>query len=248
MVSASSLLVAALAALVSAAPPCRPPTTPTLPKTGGSTELPAPAANLTLKKIAIGHGIQNYTCDNTTASSKATGAVAVLYDVTSLYPGQGRGRTSLSQPEWDGLPSAFLRTTPLPLNIAAGSKFGANLTDPFPSPPADLTLRGVVAAKFLGHHVFDIDGVPLFDLTAAAGLKASVNKLDGVDAPGAADKGVLGTGAVQWLRLGDSGKGLSVGLSEVYRVVTAGGNPQACAVAGAGGQSVPYAAYYWFYG
>jgi hypothetical protein len=87
----------------------------------------------------------------------------------------------------------------------------------------------------------------MFDVTTA-GLKASVTKRINLAAPNGADKGILNTGAVDWLELGDSGKGLSQGLSIVYRVVTAGGAPQPCSVAGVGLQSVPYTTYYWFYG
>lgn len=86
----------------------------------------------------------------------------------------------------------------------------------------------------------------MFDLDAS-GLKASVVKGGNVNAPQDADKGVLATGAVAWLRLTDSGKGQSKGVNLVYRVLTAGGNAEGCAVAGTGVQSVPYTAFYWFY-
>lgn len=53
-------------------------------------------------------------------------------------------------------------------------------------------------------------------------------------------------GAVDWLKLGDVGGGR--GLSEVYRVETAGGKaPGVCPREG-GMVVVQYAAVYWFYG
>ena len=55
------------------------------------------------------------------------------------------------------------------------------------------------------------------------------------------------TGAVGWLALKDSGKGVSKGVSFMYRVITAGGKPQSCSK-GEATFSVPYAAAYWFYG
>ncbi|KAK4233701.1 hypothetical protein C8A03DRAFT_38573 [Achaetomium macrosporum] len=244
MVSATSFLFAALAAVVSAAPTCNQGATPTLPQVGAGTELPAPAASLVLKKIAIGHGIQNYSCADTTANSSATGALAVLYDVTSFYP--GTKKTGISKQVWDNLPSTVLWRTEIPLNTQYGSQYGADPTNPFPA-PADLNCPGVSTVKFLGHHYFSSAGVPTFDLSAAS-LKASVKKLDSINAPSNADKGITGSGAVQWLQLGDTGSGGSQGVSLVYRVVTAGGVAQACSVAGAGVQSVPYTAYYWFYG
>jgi hypothetical protein len=87
----------------------------------------------------------------------------------------------------------------------------------------------------------------VFDLSAA-GLKAVVKKVGNVSAPAKADKGIIGTGAVAWLKLDDNEAGQSQGLTSVYRVITAGGNPQACSVAGVGVQSVPYTTYYWFFG
>ncbi|KAK4188070.1 hypothetical protein QBC35DRAFT_515061 [Podospora australis] len=243
MLSVKSLLLAALASVAYAAPACQPSATPTIPKTGGATELPVPAANLVLKKIALGHGIQNYTCANTSATGVSQGAVAVLYDVTSFYP--GTAKSGIVQKIWDEAPGLVLKLKSLPLNIKTGSKYGADPAKPFPK-PEDLKVAGFPVAKFLGHHYFDAAGTPMFDLNAV-GLQASVTKLLGVDAPAKADKGPLNTGAVAWLQLGDSGKGLSKGLSQVYRVITAGGAAQSCAVAGAGVHSVPYTTYYWFY-
>ena len=87
----------------------------------------------------------------------------------------------------------------------------------------------------------------MFDLSPS-GMAASVLKVGSVSAPEGADKGVLDTGAVAWLRLTESGKGLSKGVNLVYRVMTAGGNGEACGTEGVGEtQSVPYAALYWFY-
>lgn len=69
-------------------------------------------------------------------------------------------------------------------------------------------------------------------------------KLDDVAAPTGASAGPSGSGAVAWLKLGD--KGGSAGITEVYRVVTAGGNPGACKKVGT--FSVEYATEYWMYG
>ncbi|RYC78771.1 hypothetical protein BFJ63_vAg18356, partial [Fusarium oxysporum f. sp. narcissi] len=63
--------------------------TPVLPSNGGGSELPEPSEDVSLKHIALGFGIQNYTCADTAASPTPVGALAVLYDVTHLYPGQG---------------------------------------------------------------------------------------------------------------------------------------------------------------
>lgn len=211
-------------------------------------ELADPPAGLVLKKIALGYGIQNYTCADNAATTNAVaiGAVAVLYDVTAFHP--GTAKTGLLKAIWDKLPETALRLAPFPLNKLPGSAYNADPIKPFPAPPKDMTLLpgGPTLIKFLGHHYFDGTGTPMFDLSAV-GLKASVVKKDAVDAPKDAYKGPLGTGAVAWLQLVESGKGLSQGLSEVYRVITAGGAAKACSVAGKGLQSVPYTTYYFFY-
>ncbi|KAL2118652.1 hypothetical protein VTJ04DRAFT_8312 [Mycothermus thermophilus] len=240
----TSIIIAALAAVASAAPRCKAPSTRFLPK-AGETELPPPAANLKLKKIALGHGIQNYTCASPEADPVATGALAVLFDVTPFFP--GTRRTGISQQAWDDLPSVVLHSQPYPLLALNGSQFGADPAQPFPA-PVDLPVEEASSdAKFVGHHFFSAAGVPVFDLFPAS-LKAAVKKEAAVPAPVDADRGPLDTGAVAWLKLVDNGNGESKGLQNVFRVITAGGNPQACDIVGEGTQSVPYATYYWFYG
>lgn len=60
-------------------------TTPTLPLSGDATELPAaPPAGQSLVVIALGRGVQNYTCVDTTSTPVALGAVATLFDGTAL--------------------------------------------------------------------------------------------------------------------------------------------------------------------
>ncbi|KAL0476000.1 hypothetical protein QR685DRAFT_541215 [Neurospora intermedia] len=245
MVSTTSLLLAAFATIAYAAPtkgPCKS-LTPTLPSTGGDNlQGPSPAARL--KKIALGHGIQNYTCSASDATPSATGALAVLYDATTVYP--GLSKTALSTDAFNSLPHLLLWDRPVPLNRPSNSSYSADTTSPF---PAHNDLKGLAdypSFKYAGHHFFDSTGTPMFDLDAS-GLKASVVKGGNVNAPQDADKGVLATGAVAWLRLTDSGKGQSKGVNLVYRVLTAGGNAEGCAVAGTGVQSVPYTAFYWFY-
>lgn len=185
----------------------------------------------------------------------------MLYDITALY----------SNPAFANISSSTLWTQALPLNLvdqaAAAEPTAANLPEtayqadaanPFPATPATLSLvvagQQTYTAPFLGRHFFDAAGAPTFDLSAAApaALYFAGAKTGDVKAPAGADAGLLATGAVDWLQLGDNGLGKSVGVSSVYRVVTAGGVAQACSVSGAtpAGQvfSVPYAAQYWFYG
>ena len=215
---------------------------------------------LKLLKIAVGHGLQNYTCSAGAVNASSAGALAVLYDVTRLYPGSGPG--SMKQADWDRMATTVLFGQNIPLNLqnpsaappgspttpnkAAESGYGAVEAAPFIA-PAPLNVQGLPPIPFLGHHYFDISNIPTFDLPTAS-LRASVGKTDDIKAPTNAEKGILGTAAVDWLRLNDNGKGLGKGVQSVYRVITAGGASLPCADVGAAKGSVPYAAFYWFYG
>lgn len=214
---------------------------PTLPTLPGTSQLPAPTG--ALKYVAVGHGIQNYTCTAATGAGTSAGALAVLYDITPLFPGSGA--SAVDQATWDALSVDILHKLPLPLNLA--SPTGAEATaDPFPA-PADVTV-GSTALKFLAHHYFDAGLNPTFALTASPGNELFVGKKNvGINAPSTADAGLdPATGAVAWLQLGQQPAAVSKGVSLVYRVVTAGGNSPQCTEVGQK-FSVPYGAQYWFY-
>ncbi|KAF9880632.1 malate dehydrogenase [Colletotrichum karsti] len=220
------------------------PTNPTLPTNGNGVELPAPAENLVLKHIALGHGIQNYTCTSTNATAltaTATGALAALYDATPLYPNAGPGALP-GVDAFNALTTNAVWGSKLPLVPDGVSKFGASASAPFPNPGQALELPNIKALPFLGVHFFDAKGVPTFKVGDDV---FSGGKLNGTKAPAAADVGPEKTGAVDWLLLGD--KGASKGITTIYRVVTAGGVAHACTTPGAS-DSVPYATYYWMYG
>jgi len=97
----------------------------------------------------------------------------------------------------------------------------------------------------LGHHYFNGAGQPTFDLGSTGFLTAK--KTGNIPAPAGACPGAggQGFGAVDWLRLVDAGG--SRGLSEVYRVVTAGGKAPPTCPFPSGSIEVQYAALYWFY-
>lgn len=205
-----------------------------------ATELPAPPQGVALKHIALGFGIQNYTCADAATTPAAQGALAVLYDVTHLYPGQGLG--SLPKDKWASLPSDVLNTGKVPLNLNENG-VGASLTEPFPK-KSSIKVAGMrKELPYLGHHFFNAAGVPTFDLDSANQLLLC-KKLDGIKAPASAPAGPEGTGAVDWLYLGDAGG--SIGVSYVYRVMTAGGASHGCKAKGT--DSTSYTTLYWFYG
>ncbi|WYZ41279.1 hypothetical protein EsH8_V_000174 [Colletotrichum jinshuiense] len=244
-----TFILLASVALASAAPAKRQAgcAKPTLPVNGNGVELPAPPADVVLKYIALGHGIQNYTCATSNATGQAvlapsaTGALAGLYDARPLYPNSGSGSLP-SVDAFNGLTSSAVWGSPLPLTPDGTTRFGASATAPFPA-PADLVLANMPPLKQLGVHFFDDTGVPTFKLGEQDLFKGA--KLNGTKAPASADAGPEKTGTVDWLLLGD--KGTSKGLTFAYRVVTAGGVGHPCTQVGTP-DSVPYAAFYWFYG
>ncbi|KAF7544397.1 hypothetical protein G7Z17_g9993 [Cylindrodendrum hubeiense] len=232
---ANSLLFLASATLALASPCVR--SSPVLPVNGGAKELATPPSNLTLKHIALGFGIQNYTCASAGATATATGALAMLYDIAHLYPGQSR--IALDNADWLTLTADALDSQAVPLNLKTDGEPGADPVNPFTASTA-LTVNGL-DLPFLGHHYFNAAGVPTFDLGSQIFFGT---KLDSVAAPSSAYSGPDGTGAVAWLQLGDTGA--SVGISYVYRVLTAGGNAHTCTEAG--NDSTSYTAQYWYYG
>jgi len=111
-----------------------------------------------------------------------------------------------------------------------------------------MTPSNIYGIDVLGQHFFTAGGSPEFDLTGVS-ARLVAKKLNSVSPPAGACPGPGNAGAVSWLELGDNGAGLSFGgISYVYRVETAGGNPPATCSGQTGLITVPYSAEYWFYG
>ncbi|KAJ4146896.1 hypothetical protein LMH87_001455 [Akanthomyces muscarius] len=254
MLSKIVILLASAASAVAAPLPCASPQahfqTPTVPASGGPKELTNPPDGLKLLHIALGFGIQNYTCSAVGAKPLATGALAILYDALPFYPKQGP--RSLSADKFMALPGDVLAHHQLPLNMDSSAQGrvdpahpGASPTEPFPA-PAPLSVDAIDGPlEYIGHHFFTSQGVPEFVLDNGT-IHLTAKKDEAVDAPSSASTGPDGTGAVAWLKLRATSD--AVGPAKlVYRVVTAGGNSHGCAKA-AGDDSTSYTATYWFYG
>ncbi|KAL7796004.1 hypothetical protein V8C37DRAFT_17776 [Trichoderma ceciliae] len=252
---AQSLFVLASAALALGSPTAKTETScrasmpdPPLPTTGGAAELPPVPKGLELKVIALGLGIQNYTCASVGADAVSTGALAMFYDISLLYPESGPN--SLTIEKFNQLPAFALNNHAIPLrfNDSTAGRVdpdapGASRTRPFTrAAPLDLGDNGKL--PFLGHHFFNTDGAPTFVLSRGS-INVVAAKKASVPAPGTSDPGPMGTGAVAWLALDANSN--SRGATLVYRVETAGGNPHGCSKS-AGQDSTSYAAQYWFYG
>jgi len=184
---------------------------PTLPASA------LPGTTLALQYVAVGRGIQNYTCTGAGSTATALGAIATLYDATSL------ARSDINT----------LHTIP---GLAVNTQRSAGGTYTLPAQFSNLPQ--------LGNHLFLADGTPTFLLTAA-NKSLFAKKDNSTAAPADAPVGPAGTGAVDWLQLSAKDGMGSVGLSEVYRVETAGGKPTTCTDAGV--ITTEYAAEYWFY-
>ncbi|ESZ92391.1 hypothetical protein SBOR_7199 [Sclerotinia borealis F-4128] len=186
--------------------------TPSLPVNGGASELPKPSGPLVY--VALGRGIQNYTCSAVGATPVAIGAVASLYDATEYAKCSGTA--------FNTFPGIAVYTS---LPSSSSARF--------------------MGLNALGKHFFDASGTPTFDLSSVSKILYAA-KTGGIVAPVNSSPGPADTGAVDWLSLDAKPTYTSVGLKQVYRVETAGGNAiNPCRVAGV--ESVQYAAQYWFY-
>ncbi|KAI3318170.1 hypothetical protein HD806DRAFT_320144 [Xylariaceae sp. AK1471] len=190
--------------------------------------LPAPAAGLALKHVAIGRGTQNYTCDlaNATATPVANGAVATLFNascVAAQYPD-------------------ILHSLPkLVLGFDLSSISNA------------LNKLGPTNLVVSGHHFFTNVTTAFFNLDTDRYQigEAPCSKKNSTSAPPDAPKGRQGEPAVPWLRLTVNPEAIAAkttgGIQEVYRVKTAGGSAPATCKGMAASFEVQYAAEYWFF-
>lgn len=175
--------------------------------------LPSPADGTKLRHVAVGRGTQNYTCDGSaTSKPKAIGAVATLFNVTCL---------ATMYPDV----SAKIPGMAVHFNLDTANRLG----------PAVLPVSG--------HHLFTADGLPFFDLNTPTMQLGTLpcTKNASANAPSTAAVGQKGEPAVAWLRLLAT-KDATGGLSEVFRVSTAGGSPPDTCKGLTGAFQVEYAA------
>jgi len=176
-----------------------------------------PAASGKLVHVALGVGTQNYTCINGVPSS--IGASAVLYDASCLA-------TQNMQ---------LLLQAP---NLA--------LSTP-PDAQAQLVRMFSQVAKqqyTLGYHFFRDTTTPTFVLNTGELFVGAVDVK--MPAPAYSSKGLEPNeafGSVPWLKLKTKGTD-SKGLTGMFRLVTAGGNPPPTCT---GPVQIDYAALYWAY-
>lgn len=186
--------------------------------------MPAPADGLSPYLVAVGRGVQNYTCDlsNATAVPKSIGALASLFNVSCIAANQ---------------PDLLAKLPEIALNLPVPD------TTSDPSSPA--------AVDLVGHHYFIDDfTTPFFNLdTASHSYGMGAFKVVGnMKAPSSAMVGQYnkGDGAVAWLKLDAKSQDAQV-FQEVYRLNTAGGLAPKMCTGMPSEFSVEYAAEYWFW-
>lgn len=233
-------------------------TLPTNPS--AATPLPAPAAHLKLKHVALGVGTQNYTCavpGSSTAKPSSAGALASLYDI-GPFLASPLGRTfknalpplalamygALSADEQNTAWRALVAQMPGAARQASSSSSSSD---------------AMLSTAAFGEHFFaDVETAltPTWDLLPNANMYPDEpsqimwqgKKEASADAPADACKGLQGEGAVPWLYLSKAASS-DPEIEEVFRVVTAGGmQPDTCEGVEGTEIEVKYAAEYWFYG
>jgi len=190
--------------------------------------------------IALGVGVQNYTCSNGTFAS--AGAVAALYDISCAHCLPGK-------------PSSFFTSFASviePIMPSSPPLSSATAIDAFLKTKLPSTLSGVFGKSLdtdlLGQHYFINNPLPggtgispVFDFRAAsqkgnANAFVTLKKTGDLPAP-------TGKADVDWLELQNVQGSLA---QYVFRVSTAGGQP-ASSCTGTQTTSVKYAAEYWFF-
>ncbi|KAF8205293.1 hypothetical protein K438DRAFT_1757278 [Mycena galopus ATCC 62051] len=173
--------------------------------------------------IAVGVGVQNYTCAAATSTYTTIGAVASLFDISCLdkTPAFATIQTTAYN-AWHATPSGLSPNT-IGSRVGAGALLGYHYFVTSPSgtgisPKWDFTSTG----KFAGNS-------SAFILAAKAGdITAPINPTVNVD----------------WLMLNNVEGSLA---SKVYRIDTVNGQPPSSCVPGSANISVKYTAKYFLY-
>ncbi|KAK5128764.1 hypothetical protein LTR85_000097 [Meristemomyces frigidus] len=186
------------------------------------TPLPAPAAGLSLSHVAIGRGTQNYTCDltNSTAVPVAIGAVATLFNVSCVAADS---------------PDLLAKLPGIALDL--------------PVPTTD-NEDSAAYQDMSGHHYFLDASTPFFNMDTSLHSygTGAFKKTNTSSAPSDAPLGQygVGNGSVAWLKL-DAKTSDGQIFQEVFRTLTAGGNPSKTCTGMPAAFEVQYAAAYFLF-
>ncbi|KAJ7701077.1 hypothetical protein B0H17DRAFT_1045921 [Mycena rosella] len=173
--------------------------------------------------VALGVGIQNYTCSTSTLKYTSTGAVASLFDISCIdkTPAFATIQTTAFN-AWKAAP-ASLTATAIGAKVAAPSLLGFHYfvtaaSGTGISPKWDFTSTG----KNAGNATAFVIGAKVGDITAPTDSATNVD----------------------WLALNNAQGSLA---SKIFRIDTVAGQPPASCVAGSADISVKYTAKYYLY-
>jgi len=217
----SLALVAPTFALSLSLTGCKIPTT-ALSLPSNQTQLVAPSSPPAF--VALGFGVQNYTCANTSTYTNV-GAIAELFDVSCLVP----------TPLWSDLPDAAFSAWSELSNITILEIIAA--------------LRALGSPGVLGQHYFVPSATggapsPKFDFTSGGVLKPNPDAYV-ISAKAGDIPSPTSPTDVDWLVLNAVQGELA---DQVFRVDTRGGQPPSSCTPGSPEISVKYAARYFFFG
>ncbi|KAJ7171356.1 hypothetical protein C8R46DRAFT_1175693 [Mycena filopes] len=222
MFSTQLLAVVSAAVLVTAAPSARVCSTSAavMDLPAGQTQLVSPTTAPLY--VALGVGVQNYTCSASTLKYTSTGAVASLYDISCLAstPAFASIQTTVFN-AWNAAPAGASPTPPAgaPVTLLGFHYFIPAASGTGLSPKWDFTSTGANAGNANAFFV----GSKVGDITDPTG-NAAVN--------------------VDWLALNKLSGSLA---TQVFRVDTVNGQPPTSCVAGSADISVKYTAKYFLY-
>ncbi|KAJ7116883.1 hypothetical protein C8R44DRAFT_738755 [Mycena epipterygia] len=173
--------------------------------------------------VALGVGIQNYTCSSTTLKYTSTGAVASLFDISCLdtTPAFTSVQTAAFT-TWSAAPAGTSANT-VGAKVGAPALLGYHYFVPSPtgtaiSPKWDFTSTGA----FAGNATAFVIGSKVGDVAAPADSATNVD----------------------WLALNNLQGSLA---AQIFRVDTVNGQPPTSCVAGTADISVKYTAKYFLY-
>ncbi|KAJ7785287.1 hypothetical protein DFH07DRAFT_787339 [Mycena maculata] len=172
--------------------------------------------------VALGVGVQNYSCSSTTLKYTSIGAVASLFDISCIdkTPAFANIQTTAFK-LWDSVPASVTASL-------IGSK--------------------VAAPNLLGYHYFVVGPtgalVPKWDFTSTG--KNAGNSSAYVIGAKVGDIASPTTPAtnIDWLALNNASGSLA---SKIFRIDTVNGQPPTSCVAGSANISVKYTAKYYLY-
>jgi len=204
------------------------------PVSADKADLPSGQTTLTIPAgekpayVALGVGIQNYTCTASTGKYASVGAVAELFDASCLAESQ-----SLFNGILDDVFDAWDSNAAKPFTI---QQVEGAISKSFASPL-------VLGQHYFVTNPFTGSGVsPVFDFRAASqkgnpNAFVLANKTGDLPAP-------TGAQDVDWLELTEAEGSLA---KTVFRINTKAGQPPASCTPGSAEITVKYAAQYWFF-